>query len=72
MEVRNRLAAVLTAVDVELLGRMLVATGDVARQCGIAESGFRVVINSGHDGGESVPHLHIHVLGGRPMQWPPG
>ena len=58
--------------DAELLGRMLVVTGDVARRCGIAESGFRVVINSGHDGGESVPHLHIHVLGGRPMQWPPG
>lgn len=58
--------------DAELLGRMLVATGDVARQCGIAEGGFRIVINSGHDGGESVPHLHIHVLGGRPMQWPPG
>lgn len=58
--------------DVPLLGRMLVAAGKIAASLGIAGSGFRIVINNGPDGGESVPHLHIHLLGGRSMAWPPG
>ena len=58
--------------DAALLGRMLVATPEIARKVGVGESGFRLVINNGRDAGESVPHLHIHLLGGRPMQWPPG
>jgi histidine triad (HIT) family protein len=58
--------------DAALLGRMLVAAPAIARQLGVAESGFRLVINNGPDAGESVPHLHIHLLGGRAMQWPPG
>jgi histidine triad (HIT) family protein len=58
--------------DAELLGRLLLAAPLVARAEGIADSGFRVVINNGRDAGESVPHLHLHVLGGRPLQWPPG
>ncbi len=45
---------------------------EVARAQGIAESGFRLVINAGAHGGQSVDHLHLHLLGGRPMQWPPG
>lgn len=61
-----------TAEDAELLGRMLVAAGDLARDVGIARSGFRIVINNGADAGESVPHLHIHLLGGRALAWPPG
>ena len=61
-----------TADDAELLGRMLVAAGDLAREVGIARSGFRIVINNGADAGESVPHLHIHLLGGRALAWPPG
>jgi histidine triad (HIT) family protein len=45
---------------------------DLARRLGIGESGYRVVVNSGRDGQQSVPHLHFHVLGGRMMEWPPG
>ena len=61
-----------SAGDAELLGRMMLAVPEVAEKVGIRESGFRVVINNGRDGGESVPHLHIHLLGGRAMGWPPG
>ncbi len=59
------------AEDATLLGHLLLKAGELARQEGL-ESGFRVTINHGRDGGETVPHLHIHVLGGRPMAWPPG
>jgi histidine triad (HIT) family protein len=58
--------------DAALLGRMLLAAPQIARECGIAESGYRVVINNGRDAGESVPHLHVHLLGGRALHWPPG
>ena len=44
----------------------------IARKLGVAESGYRLVINNGRDGGESVPHLHVHLLGQRPLAWPPG
>ncbi len=58
--------------DADLLGRMLLAASEIAAQLGLAVGGFRVVINNGRDAGESVPHLHIHVLGGRGLHWPPG
>lgn len=58
--------------DAQLLGKLLLAVQEVARTIGVDQTGFRVVINNGHDGGETVPHLHIHVLGGRPLGWPPG
>ena len=58
--------------DKETLGHLLLMAGKVARDEGIAESGFRVAINHGAHGGETVPHLHVHVLGGRPLEWPPG
>lgn len=58
--------------DAELLGRMLVASREIARKLGVLESGYRVVINNGPDAGESVPHLHIHLLAKRPLAWPPG
>ena len=61
-----------TASDVELLGTLLAAAAATARREGLGDSGYRIVINNGTDGGETVPHLHIHVLGGRPMKWPPG
>lgn len=61
-----------TADDAALLGQMLASAGEIARKAGILDSGFRLVINNGTDGGESVPHLHIHLLGGRPLAWPPG
>ena len=60
------------AGDADLLGRMLLATREIATAAGVAESGYRVVINSGPDAGETVPHLHVHLLGGRALQWPPG
>lgn len=58
--------------DSPLLGRLMSAAAHVARTLGIAESGFRVVANVGPDGGQTVDHLHLHVLGGRHMAWPPG
>ena len=58
--------------DAELLGRMLVASKEIAKKLGIFESGYRLVINHGADAGESVPHLHIHLFGKRKLGWPPG
>ena len=60
------------AGDAGLLGRMLLASREIARSLGVLESGYRIVINNGRDAGESVPHLHIHLLAGRPLEWPPG
>lgn len=59
-------------LDAELLGHLLLGAQAVARLEGVAESGYRIVINNGRDAGESVPHLHLHVLGGRALTWPPG
>ena len=56
----------------ELLGRVMLVARDVARAEGIAGDGFRAVTNTGDDGGQSVHHLHVHVLGGRALGWPPG
>lgn len=55
-----------------LLGHLLLKAAAVARTLGIDRTGYRLVINNGPDGGESVPHLHVHLLGGRPLAWPPG
>lgn len=60
------------AEDTDVLGRMLAASGEIARRLGVYDSGYRLVINHGPDAGESVPHLHIHLLGKRPLAWPPG
>ena len=57
--------------DEELIGHLVRTGAALARKEGL-EKGFRVVINNGPDGGESVPHLHVHILGGRALQWPPG
>lgn len=61
-----------TPEDGTLLGHLLLTAASVARTEGIAESGYRLVINNGSDGGETVPHLHVHLLGNRPLLWPPG
>lgn len=58
--------------DCALLGHMMLAAGKIARSLGIDESGFRLVINNGPDAGEAVPHLHMHILAGRKLEWPPG
>ncbi len=56
----------------EMLGRVLLAARDVAEKLGLAAGGYRLAINQGPDAGQSVLHLHCHVIGGRPMAWPPG
>jgi histidine triad (HIT) family protein len=58
--------------DVEALGHLLLAARDVAEKHGLASSGYRLVVNQGPDAGQSVFHVHCHVMGGRPMAWPPG
>ncbi len=58
--------------DAELLGKLLLAAARVAAQAGIAEQGYRTVVNCNAAAGQTVFHLHLHVLGGRPLQWPPG
>jgi len=58
--------------DAPLLGRLLRFGCRVAAEAGIGDSGFRLVLNNGPDSGEAVPHLHLHVLGGRRLGWPPG
>ncbi|MBM3500219.1 MAG: histidine triad nucleotide-binding protein [Armatimonadetes bacterium] len=60
------------AGDEALLGRLLRFGCRAAGEAGVAESGFRLVLNNGPDSGEAVPHLHLHVLGGRRLAWPPG
>jgi histidine triad (HIT) family protein len=58
--------------DEKVLGHLLLKAADVARQLGLQATGYRLVINNGPDAGESVPHLHLHILGGRSLAWPPG
>lgn len=58
--------------DKELLGHLLLKAAEVAEKVGLKDAGYRLVINNGRNGGESVPHLHCHILGGRQMSWPPG
>ncbi|WP_415910290.1 histidine triad nucleotide-binding protein [Oleiharenicola sp. Vm1] len=60
------------ASDQAVLGHLLLSAATVARKLGLEANGFRIVINNGRDGGETVPHLHVHLLGGRPLAWPPG
>ena len=60
------------ADDQALLGHLLLKAAEVADKAGLKKNGFRLVMNNGADGGETVPHLHCHILGGRPLAWPPG
>lgn len=62
----------LQAADAELVGKLFLAAKKVAEKEGITEAGYRTVINCNAAGGQTVFHLHLHLLGGRPMQWPPG
>ena len=62
----------VSASHQELLGHMMVVVGQLARQLGIAEDGYRLVVNCKDQGGQTVPHLHMHLLGGRDLTWPPG
>lgn len=64
--------AASTSADEPLLGHLIYVAQTVAKKEGLHDTGFRLVINNGRDGGETVAHLHVHLLGGRPMDWPPG
>jgi histidine triad (HIT) family protein len=65
-------AANLTDTDAPMLGRLFAVAAKLAADAGIVGSGFRLVTNAGEAAGQSVPHLHFHLLGGRTMKWPPG
>jgi histidine triad (HIT) family protein len=69
---RTHVATLDAASDAELLGRVLLTAAEVARKEGVADSGYRTVINTNAGSGQTVFHLHAHVLGGRAMKWPPG
>jgi histidine triad (HIT) family protein len=69
---KKHVASLDDVADSDLLGRMMALAAALARQEKIARSGYRTVVNTGADGGQSVDHLHIHLLGGRAMSWPPG
>ena len=60
-----------TADDQKLLGHLLLKAAEVAKKLDL-KNGYRLVVNNGKDGGETVPHLHVHILGGRHLTWPPG
>jgi histidine triad (HIT) family protein len=62
----------LQTSDAELVGRLVLAAADFARREGFAEAGYRTVINCNGDGGQSVYHIHLHLLAGRALRWPPG
>lgn len=65
-------AAELAAADPGLAGRMVAVTTSLAQEFGLADSGYRMVTNTGDMGGQTVHHVHTHLVGGRPMTWPPG
>ena len=69
---REHVASLDEARDAALVGRLALVAADVARREGIARSGYRTVINTSADAGQSVAHLHLHLLGGRRLGWPPG
>lgn len=62
----------IVEADAELIGRMVLAAAQIARAKGVDQSGYRLVMNCNEDGGQSVFHIHMHLLGGRKLTWPPG
>ena len=70
--VREIAEADLTKADHDLMGKIFAVGAEVATREGIAEDGYRLVVNVGRNGGQTVDHLHVHMLGGRRMTWPPG
>lgn len=69
---KKHITSLVEADDPQLMGEMLDFIRRLAEREGLAESGYRTVINTGADGGQSVFHLHAHLLGGRKLKWPPG
>jgi len=69
---RQHVASLDAADDPAMLGGLLAFTRAIAREAGVADAGYRTVINTNRHGGQAVDHLHVHILGGRQMTWPPG
>jgi histidine triad (HIT) family protein len=69
---RTHVASLNDATDAGMIGRMSLIAADIARREGIAESGYRAVVNTNRDAGQTVFHIHLHLLGGRMLSWPPG
>jgi histidine triad (HIT) family protein len=69
---REHVASLDEVKDGALVGRMHTLAARIARDEGVAERGYRTVINTNSDAGQTVPHIHLHILGGRHMAWPPG
>lgn len=69
---REHVSSLNEAVDPALVGRLSLVAADIAKREGIADDGYRTVINTNADAGQTVFHIHLHLLGGRPMGWPPG
>ena len=69
---REHVPSLAEATDPALVGRLALLAAEIARQEGIAEGGYRTVINTGADAGQTVFHIHLHLLGGRHLGWPPG
>ena len=69
---KNHVASLNDADDAAELGRLMLAAREIAKAEGIDRSGYRTVINTGADAGQTVHHVHLHLLGGRDMSWPPG
>ena len=69
---KEHLASLAAATDPLVVGRVALLAAEIARMLGVEDSGYRVVLNTGADGGQTVHHLHAHLLAGRPLHWPPG
>ena len=69
---KKHVSSLNDVTDVECVGALSMMAAQVAREAGVADSGYRTVINTNGNGGQSVFHLHLHVLGGRKLAWPPG
>lgn len=69
---RQHVASLNDAADARLVGRLAIVAAEIAREEGIADAGYRTVINTNADAGQTVFHIHLHLLGGRRLGWPPG
>ncbi len=69
---RRHISSLADMTDPLVVGRVVLMAAEVARSLGVEEAGYRVVMNTGADGGQTVHHLHAHLLAGRPLLWPPG
>ena len=69
---REHVGTLNDAKDAAMVGRLALAAAEIAEREGVAESGYRTVINTNGDAGQTVFHVHLHLLGGRPLSWPPG